>query len=69
MNELRITRESPVDDVTTTIRANPVRGGGVEFWIEQSTFNNLSKRTSPRRSMLFTVPAEHRQALLDMLKE
>jgi hypothetical protein len=69
MNDIRFTRESAVDDVTTTIQAHPVRGGGVEFWIEQSTYKHLGKRYAPRRSMIFTVPAEHRQALIDLLKE
>lgn len=75
MKDLRFTRNSPVDDVTTTIKAHPVRWGecggtlAVEFVIEQSTYKKWEKRYSPRRSIIFTLPPEDRQALIDMLSE
>lgn len=67
--EIRIRRESPVDDLTTTLNAHPIYDGGTEIGIEQTKFDHFKKRYSPSKLIYFTLSPQQRRQLIEILEE
>lgn len=66
MTRIRTRSESPVERKLTEIETHHVRDGetgGVEFVIEQSTYEVWSKRYAPAKLVLFTLSPDDAEAL------
>ncbi len=64
---LRVKRESPVDDVTTSVEVRDLYEGRVEISIEQSTFKHYGKRHAPTKYLYFLLDPEERARLSRLL--
>ena len=73
-DEIRFTRDTGAEEITTTIQVHPVliEGGNVraaEIMIEQLIYKKFNKKHSPRRLYGFVLTEENRLALIAMLED